>query len=216
MTLAALCVLVVLAGACGRGSDRDSGRPPTVSTTSTGASTTTTTGTSTTGPGATTTTVAGGGPVCAAAGVIPPRAELRPTPIGGGLLTAVTVSSVSACVDDVSFAFRLPEAPGRPVVSAEYQSGPFRAAGSGEPVAVAGSAFLVVRFEPAYTADLSSERAPPTYTGPRRFTPGGVRFAREVVLLGDFEGVVTWVVGLDGTRPFEMSYVDTTLRVRLS
>ena len=55
---------------------------------------------------------------------------------------------------------------------------PILADGSGEEVAVAGGAVLVVRMEPALDADLTQESAPRTYTGPTRFSPGDGRGRR--------------------------------------
>ncbi|GIU87154.1 MAG: hypothetical protein KatS3mg009_1669 [Acidimicrobiia bacterium] len=55
-------------------------------------------------------------------------------------------------MDRVEFVFR-DAVPGYRV---EYQPGPFTRDASGEPVTVAGTAFLVVRLEPAYTYDLEA------------------------------------------------------------
>jgi hypothetical protein len=72
--------------------------------------------------------------------------------------------------------------------------------GSGRLIRVAGAAFLVLRFEPASSFDL--DRGVLVYRGPRRFSPRGVEAVREVVRLGDFEAVLTWVVGLAERRPY--------------
>jgi hypothetical protein len=78
--------------------------------------------------------------------------------------------------------------------------GPFTEDASGRPVAIAGSAFLTVRCEPAYGYDF--ETGDPTYTGPKRITPTGTRHVREVVETGDFEAVLNWVIGLDEQRAY--------------
>jgi len=71
---------------------------------------------------------------------------------------------------------------------------------SGKPVEIEGDAFLVVKLEPAMTAKIDGDQVTKTYTGPRRL-PGRDPIT-EVVKTGDFEGVVTWVIGLDRERPF--------------
>jgi hypothetical protein len=103
------------------------------------------------------------------------------------------------CTDRVQFAFDsgAPEAPGYRV---EYRNGPFEQDPSGKPVAVSGSAFLVVRLEPATGFDFEQNK--PSYTGPSRIPITGGAFATEAVLLGDFESVMSWVIGLRSQVPF--------------
>jgi hypothetical protein len=74
-----------------------------------------------------------------------------------------------------------------------YQSGPFELQPKGEPVSVAGNAFIVVRFDHA-----SAFTVP---TSPAIDSP----IVREIRKTQDFEGVVTWVIGLDTQRPFGVS-----------
>lgn len=111
------------------------------------------------------------------------------------------------CLGRVTFTFRSTGADAAPGYRAEYQPGPFAEDGSGSPVTVAGSAFLVVRFEPAAGVDLSVEHAPQTYTGPRSIKPAGVPHVVEIREIGDFEGVVTWVIGLDSQRPVQTAAI---------
>ena len=66
--------------------------------------------------------------------------------------------------------------------------------GEGRPVEAEGEAFVVVSFQ-AIGVDLSTERPVEIYTGPKRFTPG-YGTLREAVHLGDFEGQVSWGLGL--------------------
>lgn len=68
--------------------------------------------------------------------------------------------------------------------------------GSGDTVEVKGDALLEVRFENAAMARIEGEKVVPVYEGPRRVTTKG-DLVQELVDAGDFEGVVTWVVGLD-------------------
>jgi hypothetical protein len=56
-----------------------------------------------------------------------------------------------------------------------------------------------VRLEPAYGFDF--ETGAPSYTGPKRIAATGAHHMTEVVETGDFEAVVTWVIGLDSMRP---------------
>jgi hypothetical protein len=112
------------------------------------------------------------------------------------LLTEVRAAR-QPCFDRVVLEFR---DPGNPGYQVGYQPGPIVQDGSGEPVAVEGAAYLVIRVAPASGFD--SGTGTPTYDGPGRVAPAGTAHVREVVRTGDFEGVLTWVVGLDEQRPF--------------
>ncbi len=83
--------------------------------------------------------------------------------------------------------------------------------GSGNPVEIAGDAFLVVKLTPAMTAKIDGEQVTPTYTGPNRLP--GTDPVTEVVKTGDFESVVTWVIGLDRELPFSTEVRSDTLDV---
>lgn len=83
---------------------------------------------------------------------------------------------------------------------------PFHEAGSGREVDVAGDAFLHVRTFPASRADLSGEEAVLVYEGPDRVT-GDTEAIVEVVLTGDFEAVMEWVIGLADERPFHAYFL---------
>ena len=103
----------------------------------------------------------------------------------------------SASDELVTFTFGPPSAPGRwsEVRVSEVQP-PFALGGSGEPVDLAGSMFVELRVEGAAVAD---ETGQPTYAGPTRIvTPELVRI-HDIAQLEAFEGVVTWVVGMDFT-----------------
>jgi hypothetical protein len=106
------------------------------------------------------------------------------------------------CRDAVVFQFSEPGAVPGYTVSYEPGSSAKTEAGSGRQIDIAGSAFLVVRLSPAATARIEGENVVPTYKGPRRLKADGTRSVREVVKTGDFEAVVTWVIGIDGERPF--------------
>lgn len=68
--------------------------------------------------------------------------------------------------------------------------------GSGDEVRVQGDALLQVRFENAAAARIEGERVIEVYTGPDRVRAGDTAVVTEAVDVGDFEGVVTWVIGL--------------------
>jgi len=126
-------------------------------------------------------------------------------PTETALLTNVTVDS-NACGDRVVFAFK--SIPGTPGYRASYLAADKALVedGSGSPVEVKGTTYLVVRFEPAATADISSEDLVRTYTGPRRITaPEDAHAVRELVKSGDFEAVLTWVIGLESRRAYDVS-----------
>jgi hypothetical protein len=120
----------------------------------------------------------------------------RPAEADFSLLTEVR-SARQPCSDRVVLEFRDAGSPGYQV---GYQPGPILQDGSGDPVAVEGAAYLVLRVEPASGFD--SGTGTTTYDGPGRVAPAGTAHVREVVRTGDFEGVLTWVVGLDEQRPF--------------
>jgi hypothetical protein len=155
---------------------------------------------------------------CGGSGTSSSTACVRPQSVGSAasttkptataLLTKVAIAG-DACGDRVEFTFKprhdRESAPGYrisylPADEALVEDG------SGAPVAVRGSAFLVVRFEPAATADLSGTELVRTYTGPRRIAaPENAHSVRELVKSGDFEAVLTWVVGVEGRRPFAVA-----------
>lgn len=137
---------------------------------------------------------------------------------GGGdaptrLLTDVR-AGVHGCYERVTFEFK-PQ-PGEPdgAVSwkAAYEPGPITEDGSGRTVPVKGSAFLVVTMS-ATGADLSQEAAPATYTGPPSLVAEGATRIQQVRRTGDFEGVITWVIGVDKQRPFRVTTQDGPARV---
>jgi hypothetical protein len=75
-----------------------------------------------------------------------------------------------------------------------------------------GAAFLVVTMT-ATGADLSQESAPATYTGPASIEAADTTRIQQVRRTGDFEAVLTWVIGLDKQRPFHVSTQDGPSRV---
>lgn len=124
------------------------------------------------------------------------------------LLTKVDVEHASG-VDRVTFQFRDPGVPG---VHAEYVARP-TADGSGAAVKVAGAAYLEIRLSPAAGADLTGETPVTTYSGPRRVPGDDAKAVTEVVRSGDFEGVLTWVIGVRSKAKFRVSTLPNPSRV---
>ena len=141
------------------------------------------------------------------AAVVCPQPALPVAPVttpksaGSSLLTSLSVSG-APCTDRVIFGF-LARSGGTPNCNVAYQNGPFTEDASGRPVTVAGTAFVVVRCTSAYTYDPATNRT--TYAGPKSIIPSSARYVREVVKIGDFEGVLSWVVGLSERRAFKVA-----------
>jgi hypothetical protein len=84
-----------------------------------------------------------------------------------------------------------------PGYTIDYAEGDVTEDGSGDKVEVDGQAVLLVRFENAGGARIEGEDVVRTYTGPERVAATGAEgVVIEVVDAGDFEGVVTWAIGL--------------------
>src|SRR5207247_9726990 len=86
---------------------------------------------------------------------------------------------------------------------------------SGNHIPIAGRAFLVVRFEPAATADTSGGTLDRTYTGPRTISPEGMHWVRQVSKTGDIEPVLTWARGLAEKRAFKVTGAPSRLTIEL-
>jgi hypothetical protein len=93
-----------------------------------------------------------------------------------------------------------------------YTPRPVIADPSGAVVAVEGTLVLSIRLEPASGVDLLGATARPTYDGPRRLR-ADTASVREAVLVGDFESVLTWVLGVDGRQPFVVSALSSPPRI---
>jgi hypothetical protein len=124
-------------------------------------------------------------------------------------LTAVRVGhhdDAGGSFDRVAFEFEGGALPGYQV---EYAERPITEDASGKDVAVKGGAVLRVRMEPASGADTASPTPPvrQTYTGPDRIAGPGAPVA-EVVRSGDFESVLTWVIGTASENGFNAYAVE--------
>lgn len=165
------------------------------------------------------TTVAGGGPSTTSTTQELPTTSLpcQPlpiptTPVKGPI--ASTQSSLltnvqelgDSCVDHVIFDFKAKGAD-PPNYTVTYGTPPFAGDASGAPVAIAGNAFVVVKVQPGYGYDFETGTA--TYTGPKSLPIGHTNHVRAIVETGDFEGVLTWVIGLDSKRAFSVQATGT-------
>jgi hypothetical protein len=193
---AALCALA--AGCSSSGSS--TGAAPPTSTAATTASTTTAATAATTG---TTETLAG-------AGTAPVEAPASAKETA--LLERVALGR-HAGYDRIVFQFRN-VVPGYRV---EYRNAPFAEDGSGKPVSVNGNAFLVLRLEPASGYDLNAGEGQLVYRGSPRLegADAGTSAIEEAVRTGDFESVLTWVVGLARKADFRVRTLSSPARLVL-
>jgi hypothetical protein len=194
MVVTAGLVSVMVLSGCGSSGKRAGNGS---STTSSSTSSTSTSTTTTTAP-------------CSFAGTTDPQENALASV--EQLLTNVETAT-DGCVDTITFTFR-PSSALAPSYRVEYADPPFTNT-AGVTVTPAGTVFLKIRFQPAWIADLSQESAPPTYTGPRLITPTGLKSVRGVALFDASEGVVGWVVGLDGKRPFSVEATTAKVVVKV-
>ncbi|MEO6197164.1 MAG: hypothetical protein ABIP58_03560 [Dehalococcoidia bacterium] len=149
-----------------------------------------------------------------------PSASPEPTPVFQGSRdpveeegpavppVAVLYDVRTAChesYDRIVFDFR-DNAPGYRI---EYVEPPISQDGSGEPLDIAGEAFLYVRF---YVAQAYDEDGNSTYTGPREITPD-LEAISEMEMAGDYEGYVTWGIGLPEELDFRVTALEDPYRV---
>ena len=85
--------------------------------------------------------------------------------------------------------------------------------GEGAPVALKGDHFLQVAFQGA-TLDRATQGGTGSYTGPKRITPL-LPSVQELAFAGDFEGVLSWGVGVDGARAFRVVPLSSPTRVAI-
>lgn len=136
-----------------------------------------------------------------------PGCKSKPEPTGpvtqAGTPDGVIFTNVrrdgDRCTDLVIFSFKS-AAKAKIGYTVEYTTGPFTNASSGEPVQVNGTAFIRVKFQPAYPYDPATGQV--SYDGPKIFTPAGGNYVTQVAQTDASEGVVTWIIGLNAKRPF--------------
>jgi hypothetical protein len=139
---------------------------------------------------------------------ITPLPASAPAGTTRGLLKDVRVAAQGG-FDRVVFEFE-GALPGYRVATTEA---PVHEDGSGDEVDVEGSALLEVRFDNASGVRFEGERVVEVYTGPDRVRSAGTQVVAEVVELGDFEGTVTWVIGLRTSTGVQVSTLTSPHRL---
>jgi hypothetical protein len=84
--------------------------------------------------------------------------------------------------------------------------------GSGKPVRVRGTAFVVVHFQPAATAEIHGDTVSPTYTGAKRVSGAGP--VLEAAKSCDFEADLGWAIGLSKRLPIHLDRDGSSVTVR--
>lgn len=99
-----------------------------------------------------------------------------------------------------------------PGYSIKYVELPVTEDGSGEPVDLPGADFAVqIVMTPASGFDMDAGVA--TYTGPKSVTNDKTAEVTSVADSGDFESVLSWVVGLHHEVPFKVTKLDSPARL---
>jgi hypothetical protein len=192
LVLGAVLATLAVASGCG-GSSQPQTAPPAAGSTTVTAPATTTTGTD---------------PMAGAGTSI----VVGPTSAKGiALLERVAVGRHEG-YDRVVFQFR---DDGVPSYRVEYVAPPFAEDGSGDPISVDGKAFVAVRMEPASGFDLNTAEGELVYKGPKRLegSSAGTSVVKELVRTGDFEAVLSWVIGLEEKVDFRVTTADSPPRL---
>ena len=129
-------------------------------------------------------------------------------------LTKVTVTT-GATRDKITFTFGASSGqPSGTQATGDLRpaSPPFSLAGSGQTVTIAGQRYFAVTFRGMAIAD---EQGNATYTGPNDIHPNSPA-VRELRLVDDFEGVVQWVVGVNGPGCVAVTRVTAPSRIVIS
>jgi hypothetical protein len=204
LVVAACCCALVLAG-CSSGGKKQAA-PPAAGPTTTAAPAPAATSTTTAGPSTTTTTLELPTTSLPCAPVPIPKTPVT-SPIAGASVLLTKVTEINdACVDHVVFDFTA-KSSNPPGYSITYGTPPFTSAGSGKPVPVRGTGFIVVTVKPGYGFDF--EAGKPSYTGPLDVPTPTANHVQDVAEIGDFEGTLTWVIGTRGKRPFTVEATGT-------
>jgi hypothetical protein len=144
------------------------------------------------------------------ASTTPVSVPVPPDASGGAALLSAVRASRHEGYDRVVFEFTATSS--LPGYSVSYVEKPATEDGSGKQVDVAGDHVVLVRMEHASGADLTKESAPQTYTGPTRFTPGTPEVT-ELVRTGDFEGVLSWAIGVHDKVAFRVTTLQDPARL---
>ncbi len=92
----------------------------------------------------------------------------------------------------------------------EYTTKPVQRCGSGDPVTVAGTGRLIIRFEPAQAHDEHGSLSPT-----ERHRVPGLPAVRELILICDLEGQVAWVLGVAAPSEYRVSELSSPARLVL-
>jgi hypothetical protein len=216
--VAGLALAALLGGtaACGSGSSSSDGGSDPASTSSSGGTATTATtaeGSSSTATDAVTTASSGAVTSTTSAG-LPDASEAQHSApsdgTGTALLRAVRVGRNDG-FERIVFEFEGTSMPGYRV---QWVDGPILADGSGEPVDVAGEAYLEMVMDPASGVDLSAPQLTIVYDGPDRVPVAGqTELLTDLVRTGDFEAVLTWVAGSTEKVPFRVLRLTEPTRI---
>ena len=118
-----------------------------------------------------------------------------PGPLASNTLVNASLERTSSGARIVfSFGSRPPDSVADPTIAIVFDEPPFSMAGSGQPVTVVGQRFLMVRMNGMVHGLPDGS---PVYEGERNLRLAGATIP-QAVLVDDFEGVVSWIVGLDG------------------
>src|SRR5262245_16017334 len=115
----------------------------------------------------------------------------------------------SPSYDRIVFEFTTDSVPGYRV---EYTTKPVQRCGSGDPVRVAGTGRILVRFQPAQAHD---DQGNPTPSLAARHSAPGLTAVREMTLICDFEGQVEWVLGIAAPSAYRVSELTGPARIVL-
>jgi hypothetical protein len=132
------------------------------------------------------------------------REPVEATPAPGGPTTALLLAVRTAeqgTFDRITFEFE----GGLPGYSVQYVEPPIIADASGLEVDIEGSAFIQMRMEPAAGHD--PETGDETYVGALELKPD-LPSLLEAERTGDFEGVLTWVLGVSEEADFRVWTLD--------
>ena len=95
----------------------------------------------------------------------------------------------------------------------EYVPKPLHEDGSGNEVTLRGQFALQVRMENASGYDF--DRQAPSYTGSNRVRPSDTTVVEELVRTGDFEGILTWAIGLKAKNGFRVRQLSDPPRLQV-
>jgi hypothetical protein len=99
-----------------------------------------------------------------------------------------------------------------PGYDAAYLAGPLQNDDTGAPIPVDGSSVLKLTMASAASVDLGVTIRE-TYTGPKRFKPPATPVIAELVQVSDFEGRLTWAVGVRRQAPFKVQTLTSPSRL---